>query len=238
QGSVGELLPLPIDASLVVPPRLPHRQGARPDRHASLSRVAVADDQRSALVVALAPVPLDVRLDLDVQSLGKHPPGALARQLVQRRAHLALRVVPLLDYPQHRRAFPRPPRAVQLVGSNSGRYATFSSRRSTTSGHISSSPSQRQKKASGGGPGLPQAMAGPEPGPLPVIDTPPERKTGDPPGIKGSPTHKGAPVRRTCEATLREAWVGVRGQTSAWTVIRVAADEARSFTLSSRNRPP
>src|SRR5690242_8389945 len=71
------------------------------------TRLAVAHDQRKPFVVALLLVPLEVRLDLDIQRMRQHPPRASTTQLVQHRAHLALLFVPLLDYPPHRRAFPR-----------------------------------------------------------------------------------------------------------------------------------
>jgi hypothetical protein len=128
----------PSTTRRVVHARCPHRERARPDRDTSFARVAVAHDQRQVVAVPLLRVPVQVRLDLDLQRLGQHPPRALERQLVQRRPHLALRFVRLLDYPQHRRAFPRAGKRGPVGWFQLGRVrATFSSRRSTTSGHIS-----------------------------------------------------------------------------------------------------
>jgi len=94
-------------------------------RHPPLARVPVPHHQRAAIAGALLPVPLEVRLDLDLQRFHEHPPRALARQLVERRPRLALRFVPLLDYPQHRRAFPRPCKGGPVGSSQLGKVRHF-----------------------------------------------------------------------------------------------------------------
>ena len=122
-----ELLPLAVDDVLVVDARRTHFEHARAHRHRARLRAAVANDERVPRRVSHAAVSLDVRLDLRFQRLFQHPLRSFTRQAIQR-GHLAsaLVLVPLLDYLQHRRAFPALPGAVAGGCFHLERYAASS----------------------------------------------------------------------------------------------------------------
>ena len=64
-----------------------------------LREEADADEGHCVELCSRLRVPLEVRLDLDVHCMCQHPPRPFERQLVEHRAHVSLRFVPLLDYP-------------------------------------------------------------------------------------------------------------------------------------------
>jgi hypothetical protein len=76
--------PLPgvgIDPA-VIDPRRAHLDRARRGEHLPGLVGAVAHDQSTPALVALVQVAGDVVLDLGLQGLGQHPPGALPHELV------------------------------------------------------------------------------------------------------------------------------------------------------------
>ena len=82
-----------VDAP-VVDPRRDHLDRAGRGQHLAGLVGAVAHHQPPAVLVALAGELGDVGVDLGLQRLGQHPPGALADDLVdQRRRRAAARVI-------------------------------------------------------------------------------------------------------------------------------------------------
>jgi hypothetical protein len=90
----------------VVHPRRAHRNRPSHRRDLTLARVAVAHHQPPAVLVTLGQVGGEVGVDLGLQRGGQHPPGALARQLVQVQAQLVMRLG-IGDYTQHAAFLPR-----------------------------------------------------------------------------------------------------------------------------------
>src|SRR5258708_7523451 len=134
-------------SGLVHPPivdwRRPHLHRPRPRRHLPTSLKTVADDQGVSLGVPSSSVPLDVLLDLGLQSRQQHSPGPLPRQLVQARLGNPLLKSVVLYYSQHgwRPLPPSPARpGVGLIAQTQTEgYAasSFLTPPSTTFGYIS-----------------------------------------------------------------------------------------------------
>jgi len=77
----------------IVDPRRHHLDRAGRGQHLPRLVGAVAHHQSPPVLVALADVAGDVGVDLGLQRLGQHPPGALAHELVDHSRAVAARVV-------------------------------------------------------------------------------------------------------------------------------------------------
>jgi len=87
---------------------------------------AVAHYQRASVLVALAPMALDVIVDLRLKRFHQHPPCALARDLVQRQKLLTgFPCILLLDYLQHRWRPPSNPAPTGVRVAHAEGYAAF-----------------------------------------------------------------------------------------------------------------
>ncbi len=124
----------------VIDPRCLKLYCPRSQRKLAPLAPAVAHHQRASLLVALAPMALDVIVGLRLKRFDQHPPCALARDLIQRQKLLTgFPCILLLDYLQHRwRLLPTrlPPGFALLTRKGT---PPFSCRhRSTTFGNSSS----------------------------------------------------------------------------------------------------
>jgi hypothetical protein len=88
----GEPLALPgvRIGALVVDPRYRHLDRAGAGQHLPRLVIAVADHQPAAVLVPLGGVRRDIGIDLGLQRLGQHPPGAFPHDLIDQRRRAVL----------------------------------------------------------------------------------------------------------------------------------------------------